>query len=81
MLNISSRTLSKMILSNDQNQIHCVSLIRNLAESLKDYPEQLSEYIIQIQSNPISKEDILPFFELICPQIINNLPINEYMKI
>ena len=76
LLNISSRTLSMMLLSNNPNQIECVTLIRNLSESLKEYPDgvlpdQLSQYIIQlnqhIQNNPILEDDIPSFFELICP--------------
>jgi hypothetical protein len=76
LLNIPSRTLSMMLLSNNPNQIECVTLIRNLSESLKEYPDgilpdQLSQYIIQlnqhIQNNPILEDDIPSFFELICP--------------
>ena len=88
LLNIPSRTLSMMLLSTDPNQIQCVTLIRNLSESLKEYPdgvlpEQLSQYIIQLnqhmQDNPLSEDTLPSFFELICPTvhhpfIINNLP-------
>ena len=90
LLNIPSITLSKMLLSIDPNQIHCVTLIRNLSESLKEYPdgvlpEQLSQYIIQLnqhmQDNPVSEDDVPSFFELICPTvrhpfIVNHLPFD-----
>lgn len=97
LLNIPSRTLSMMLLSTDPNQIQYITLIRNLSESLKEYPdgvlpEQLSQYIIQLnqhmQDNPLSEDELPPFFELICPTvrhpfIVNNLPFtnpndNEY---
>jgi hypothetical protein len=85
LLNIPSRTLSMMILSNNPNQIECVTLIRNLSESLKEYPDgvlpdQLSQYIIQlnqhIQDHPILEDDIPSFFELICPNV--RLPLIIY---
>ena len=91
LLNIPSRTLSKMLLSNDPNQIHCITLIRNLSESLKEYsdgvlPEQLSQYIIQLnqhmQDNTVSEDEMPSFFELICPtiryqHIVNYLPFTN----
>jgi len=86
LLNIPSRTLSMMLLSNNPNQIECVTLIRNLSESLKEYPDgilpdQLSQYIIQlnqhIQNNPILEDDIPSFFELICPIVSPPLIIYE----
>jgi hypothetical protein len=91
LLNIPSRTLSMMLLSTDPNQIQCVTLIRNLSESLKEYPdgvlpEQLSQYIIQLnqhmQDNPVSEDDVPSFFELICPTvrhpfIVNHLPFTN----
>ena len=91
LLNIPSRTLSKMLLSIDPNQIQCVTLIRNLSESLKEYhngvlPEQLSQYIIQLnqhmQDNIVSEDDVPSFFELICPtvrhqHIVNYLPFTN----
>jgi len=86
LLNISSRTLSMMLLSNNPNQIECVTLIRNLSESLKEYPDgvlpdQLSQYIIQlnqhIQDHPILEDDIPSYFELICPNVRHPLIIYE----
>lgn len=91
LLNIPSRTLSMMLLSTDPNQIHCVTLIRNLAESLREYPngvlpEQLSQYIVQlnqhIHDNPVTEDGLPSFFELICPiihqpVIIDHIPFNE----
>ena len=86
LLNISSRTLSLMLLSNNSNHIHCITLIRNLSESLKEYPEgnlpdQLSQYIIQLnqhmQDNPILEDDIPSFFELICPIVQQPLIIHD----
>lgn len=91
LLNIPSRTLSMMLLSTDPNQIQCVTLIRNLSESLKEYPdgvlpEQLSQYIIQLnqhmQDNPLSEDELPSFFELICPTIrhpfiVNHLPFTN----
>ena len=91
LLNIPSRTLSMMLLSTDPNQIQCVTLIRNLSESLKEYPdevlpEQLSQYIIQLnqhmQDNPVSEDSVPSFFELICPTvrhpfIVNYLPFTN----
>ena len=87
LLNIPSRTLSMMLLSNNPNQIECVTLIRNLSESLKEYPDgilpdQLSQYIIQlnqhIQNNPILEDDIPSFFELICPPLIIYEPNHDH---
>ena len=91
LLNISSITLSKMLLSTDPNQIQCITLIRNLSESLKEYPdgtlpEQLSQYIIQLNQhmldNPILEDYVPAFFELICPTIhhpiINILQFDEF---
>jgi len=91
LLNISSITLSMMLLSTNPNQIHCVTLVRNLSESLKEYPdgvlpEQLSQYIIQLnqhmQANPVYEDDMPSFFELICPTvrhpfIVNHLPFTN----
>jgi hypothetical protein len=86
LLNIPSRTLSMMLLSTDPNQIQCVTLIRNLSESLKEYPdgvlpEQLSQYIIQLnqhmQDNPLSEDELPSFFELICPTIHHPLIVNH----
>jgi hypothetical protein len=85
LLNIPSRTLSMMLLSTDPTQIQCVTLIRNLSESLKEYPdgvlpEQLSQYIIHLnqhmQDNPVSEDGIPSFFELICPTVSQPVIIN-----
>ena len=87
LLGISSQKLSKMMLSPDNIQKNFITLIYNLSNTLKDYPnnelpEQLSQYINQlteeINNNQLNEDTLPAYFDLLYSnvQVINTL--NNY---
>ena len=77
LLNISENSLSKMMLSSDPEQINCVTLIKNLSRSIKEYegaalPEQLTQRITQLSDhislNPLNEDTLPSYISILCPR-------------